>query len=186
MYCSNCGAYTDDTSAFCTVCGARLMPVQVKSDVPSNERQQTPYVQQTYQNCGNANMPFQKMTEKDFYKNFASKNTNGWVIFVIFSCFLTMAATAGSMIMNENFLSVIDILFYFVFGILLIVKKKWYFTLPVTIYSSIATIITLVLSGSVTGIFAIAAGAVSTVKLKKINDAYKQYTERGIFPQNQI
>ena len=122
------------------------------------------------------------LDEKAFYKKFASKNTNGWVIALVVVCFLTAAASIPSLVFG-NVLSILDIAFYLVFGIFLLLQKKWYFSLPVTIYSGIGTIITLAMAGAATGVLALIAGIISTITLKQINAAYTQYKERGVLPQ---
>lgn len=216
MYCSTCGAYVSDDSTFCSVCGAQLASVQSQNiitpetetlsndyeetgrldessftplreniigQVPITDQQHMPFVQQTYQNYGNVSP--QVLDEKEFYKQFASKNTNGWVIAIIVACFLTMATSIPSLVMG-NLFSLIDIMVYLIFGVLIVLKKRWYFTLPVTVYSAIGTVLTIAIAGAATGIFALVAGIISTIKLKKINAAYEQYKKCGALPQNVI
>lgn len=214
MYCPTCGATVDNGAKFCTTCGAAIVsPQSENAEFPETEvlsdnyeetgklednsfisthenifggvpiSDQQPFAQ-NHQQSYTSPSP-QVLDEKAFYKQFASKNTNGWVIAIIVVCFLTAATSIPSLVLG-NLLSILDIAFYVVFGILLLLQKKWYLSLPVTIYSGIGTIITIATAGAATGIFALIAGIVSTMKLKKLNAAYKQYKERGVLPQNVI
>lgn len=216
MYCPTCGASVDNGAKYCATCGAptasnsqelntEVLETEVLSNayektgrldessftpihenvaggVPIHEQQQ-PFVQQPHQSCIDPNIS--TLDEKGFYKQFASKNTNGWVIAVIIACFLTAAASIPSLALG-NLLSVLDVVFYLVFGMLLLLKKKWYFALPITIYSGVGTLLTIVATGAATGIFALIAGIASTIKLKKFQAAYKQYKECGVLPQKMI
>ncbi len=214
MYCSICGATIDNSAKFCTVCGTPIAdsktpnteftetevlsenyeetgrldgngftPIHknVVGDVSGVEKQSFAHNFQT----SNTEPTFPVLDEKAFYKQFASKNTNGWVIAIVVLCFFTAAISIPTLLFGNVF-SILDIAFYLLFGILLLVQKKWYFSLPITIYSGIGTIITLAMAGAATGILALIAGIISTVKLKKINAAYKQYKEHGTLPQNVI
>lgn len=107
------------------------------------------------------------------------------MIAIVVVCFFTATTSIPSLVFG-NLLNILDIVFYLIFGILLLLRKKWYFSLPVTIYSGIGTIITLAMAGAAAGVLALIAGIISTIKLKKINAAYKQYKERGVLPQNVI
>lgn len=214
MYCSTCGASVDNSADFCTTCGAPMVSSKVPdAEIPETEflsdnyeetgrllengftpihenavggvpiSEQQPFVQNPQQSYASPSFPV--LDEKVFYKQFASKNTNGWVIAIVVVCFFTAAISIPSLVFG-NLLSILDIVFYLIFGILLLLRKKWYFSLPVTIYSGIGTIITLAMAGAATGVLALIAGIISTIKLKKINAAYKQYKERGVLPQNVI
>lgn len=142
-----------------------------------------PFAQNFQQNYTVPN--FSVLDEKSFYKQFASKSTKGWTTTLIVGCFLTVVSSILPL-MSGNIFSILDIAFYLAFGILLIVQKKWYFALPVTIYSGIWTIVTVLMAGAATGILALIAGIASTIKLKKLNEAYKQYKTSGLFPSNMI
>ena len=214
MNCSICGALADNNAKFCPVCGASLLSAQQQnSELPKAETlydnyeetgrldannppaahenvlggvrtaEQQPFVQNFQQNYTVPN--FSVLDEKSFYKQFASKNTKGWTTTLIVGCFLTVVSSILPL-MSGNIFSILDIVFYLAFGILLIVQKKWYFALPVTIYSGIWTIVTVLMAGAATGILALIAGIASTIKLKKLNEAYKQYKTSGLFPSNMI
>lgn len=189
MFCPHCGTQNNDSAMFCTGCGTSLQitrsaqPVQsVHPIVPPAFQTQQTNISAEAQQYAYANAQYQNLSEKDFYKAFASKSTNSWVITVIVICFLTAAISISQLVL-ANWFALIDMVLYLIFGILLIVNKKWYFALPVTIYSCIGTIITIAIAGTPTGFFALAAGIIATVKLKKINDAYKQYKDFGVIPQ---
>lgn len=163
---------------------SRIVPAPGQTNQTNSKAQIPPLNQGQIPNL-NENLLFQKMTEKDFYKKFASKNTNSWAVAIIVACFITAATSIPSLFLG-NYLSLIDLVFYLVFGILLVLKKKWYLVLPVTICSGIGTIIAIASAGAATGIFALVAGIISTIKLKKINAAYKQYQKNDVLPQNLI
>lgn len=215
MYCPNCGASVDQNTLYCMSCGSPIVSgsqepssAAPKTGVFSDAYEETGKLDENgftpiYEN-GDGDVPFSDrqafaqmpmnsypgpnfsvMDEKTFYKQFASKKTNGWVVAIIVACFLTAAVSIPSLAFG-NLLSILDVVFYLVFGILLLVKKKWYFSLPVTIYSGIGTMLMLVMSGTATGIFALIAGIISTIKLQKINAAFKQYKACGVLPQNEI
>lgn len=215
MYCPNCGASVDQNTLYCMSCGFPIVsgsqdtssefaetesfseayeetgkldengftPIDanVVGGVPFSDKQAFAQMPQN----SYTGPYFSALDEKSFYKQFASKKTNGWVVAIIAACFLTAAVSIPSLAFG-NLLSILDVVFYLVFGILLLVKKKWYFSLPVTIYSGIGTMLMLVMSGTATGIFALIAGIISTIKLRKINAAYKQYKGCGVLPQNEI
>lgn len=222
MYCPNCGAFVDDNSVYCTVCGAQIISEQAQkidtakasetagTEILSNDYEETGRLdentvtqnyenftgsapitygnqpvntQQTYRNYGNYSS--QNFDEKHFYKQFASKNTKSWVNLFIIACFVTAVFTSAN-IFKGNTLYALDCIFYLVFGILLVFKKKWYFFLVVSIYSGIGTILAITSGNIGSGLLALVAGIISTVKIKKLNALFKQYKEYGIFPQNEI
>ena len=216
MYCLTCGATIEDGTSYCPVCGAQVTATQKQNAsvpetevlfeetgrldednftpsrdnvidyMPINNKQQEPltqgFSQPVQQNFSNNS---QVIDEKTFYNQFAAKGTKGWVNALIVICYVTGISSIGLIAMG-NMLSIADMLVYLVFGILLTVQKRWYFPLVVTIYGGVFSLITIASSGSPVGIFAVVAGILSITKLKKINDAYKQYQVSGVLPQNQI
>lgn len=216
MYCLTCGATIEDGTSYCPVCGAQITATQKRNVsvpetealfeetgrldednftpihdnvigyVPIDNKQQEPLTQEfsqpVQQHCSNNS---QFLDEKAFYNQVAAKGTKGWVNVIMIACFVTAASSAGWLISGNTF-SIVDLVFYIILGILLVLNKKWYFALIVTLYSAIGIIITVAMGGNYVGIFALVAGIISTIKLKKINDAYKQYQASGVLPQNQI
>lgn len=216
MYCSTCGATIKENVSYCPVCGAQITATQKQNAsvpetevlveetgrldednftpirdnvigyVPIDNKQKVPFsqglsqpVQQNFSNNS------QVIDEKTFYNQFAAKGTKGWVNALIVICFITGISSIGLLAMG-NMLSIADMLVYLIFGILLTVQKRWYFPLVVTIYGGAFSLITIASSGSPVGIFAVVAGIISITKLKKLNEAYKQYQVSGVLPQNQI
>ena len=86
------------------------------------------------------NQVWGNMSEKDFYQRFASKGTKGWAVTMIVLCFLSAAVGAIQIGVNIHelrlammfshtatllvMISVIEIVYYVIMGILLLAKKK--------------------------------------------------------------
>lgn len=127
-----------------------------------------------------------KLTYIEFFKQFASKKTKNYSTTIGVICFLTCALCLAAFGMTNNYWSVVDILFYLVFGIINLKTRKWWAPLAVTIYSGIFTIIGLFTEFSLSGVGALIIGILATIALKKIDDAYTAYYVNGTVPQNQI
>ena len=138
--------------------------------------QQNPYVPQ---------QPADQMTLEQFFDKFASKKTKNWYKTIAIICIVT-AVLSLALIGLGNYLSVIDVIFYLVFGILLFKKKNWVFPLIVTCYGGLFTIIGIASTGTPSGVFACAAGVLATIGAKKVNDAYKDYNATGQFTNSEL
>lgn len=138
--------------------------------------QQNPYAPQ---------QPADQMTLEQFFDKFASKKTKNWCRTIAIICIVT-AVLSLALLGSGNYLSVIDVIFYLVFGILLFKKKNWVFPLIVTCYGGLFTIIGIASTGTPSGVFACAAGVLATIGAKKVNDAYKVYNETGQFPNSEL
>lgn len=198
MYCQNCGIMNTDNSQFCSSCGTALNKAQniqaqnQPGNIPEMDTQNN-YVQGNYaQNAypqnnyaQNPNMYNQIMTKEEFSARFLSKNSNSWIKALWIICFISAVLSLASLGLG-NFLAIIDIIFYFVFGILIKKNPNWKLALVVTCYSGFGSIVALVLSGTPSGIVALITGINSVKVLKKLDDAYKNYTTTGILPTEML
>ena len=157
------------------------------------------YGQQAAQNQVWGNMP-----EKDFYQRFASKGTKGWAVTMIVLCFLSAAVGAIQIGVNIHelrlammfshtatllvMISVIEIVYYVIMGILLLAKKKWFLTLIIAIVEVITRVALIIISETFTyqGVFFLIIAIICTTLLKKVNDAYKIYKNTGNVPERPI
>ncbi len=157
------------------------------------------YGQQTAQN-----QPWGKMLEKDFYQRFAAKSTKSWVIVMVVCCFLSAVVGIAQIVVNARELrlammfsnaatllitiSVIEIVYYVAMGILLLAKKKWFFTLIIAVVEVITRVLILMITEIFTyqGVFFLIIAIICTTSLKKVNDAYKIYKNTGNVPERPI
>lgn len=184
MRCTNCGAEIPAESKFCSSCG-QPVPVQQtypQQSYPQQNYQQQPYPQQAPVNYGYSAEP---MNEKTFYKTYMSKNARGWVTATIVCAFISAALNIANVALYGP-ASLLDAILCLVIGIVLIKKKSWVLPLIFAIYGIIVSILSLVLSGTPSGILAIAAGIISVIKLRKFAAAYKQYKNTGLLPMDII
>lgn len=187
MYCQNCGAANTENTRFCANCGSQIGNIQATNvNQPINAPQinaQYNDAQNTY--LQNQNMYNPIMTKEEFSVKFLSKNSNSWVKALWIICFVTSVLAVASLGMG-NVISIIDIVFYLVFGILIKKKPDWKFALIVTCYSGFVTVLSLALSGVASGLFALVAGINAIRVLKKLDNAYKNYTTTGILPTEML
>ncbi|MBQ1252674.1 MAG: hypothetical protein IIY02_07140, partial [Firmicutes bacterium] len=80
----------------------------------------------------------------------------------------------------------IDVIFFMVMGALLLKERHWGIALAITIYGGIGSLLSLVMDGTVGGVFALIAGVMSTIALKKLHKAYKEYQTNKTIPRNLI
>ena len=150
------------------------------------------------------NQPWGMMLEKEFYERFASKGTKGWAVTMIVLCFLSAAVGAIQIGLNAHelrlammfsnaatllvMISVIEIVYYILMGILLLAKKKWFLTLIIAIVEVITRVAVIMISETFTyqGVFFLVVAIVCTIMLKKVNDAYKIYRNTGNVPERPI
>ena len=132
------------------------------------------------------NQPMQPINSfEDFFEQFASPKTKNNVKWLGYICAFT-AVVSIVLICIGNFVAILDVIFYGVFAFLLLKKKNWAFPLAVTCYSGIFSIIGFFVSGTPSGILALILSIKSTMAMKKLNDAYKEYQTTGQFPSQQI
>ena len=150
------------------------------------------------------NQVWGNMSEKDFYQRFASKGTKGWAVTMIVLCFLSAAVGAIQIGVNIHelrlammfshtatllvMISVIEIVYYVIMGILLLAKKKWFLTLIIAIVEVITRVALIIISETFTyqGVFFLIIAIICTTLLKKVNDAYKIYKNTGNVPERPI
>ena len=167
MKCYVCGAEIAQGSQICPECNNRIaFDDYMYKEVPPTENVVT-------------------YDEKQFYQKFASKNIKSWVIAIGVMAIVSGVASVSWLFLG-NLLSIIDIVFYITFGILILTLKKWGFTLTVTVYSGVFSLITLATTEQFTGWLVLIAGIISTIGLRKINKAYNLYKWTGQVPAGEI
>ena len=178
MYCKKCGNELESTAKFCSRCGTRIEEEQTVLLTEDKTAATVSYVP-------NMNTSFNNMSLKEFYMRFASKQSKGWVTAMVVVCFLSAAVSCVPLFLG-NILSLLDIAVYAAMGALLLVTRKSVFALVPTIYSGLASVLTLAGGGAMTGVFALIAGTMSTLALKKIEKAYQSSQNDGVLPNGEI
>lgn len=172
MYCAKCGKQLVTDAKFCPHCGAKtLQSMGLYSQQNSDEEDLVP--------------PFPLNSRQEFYKFYASRKTTGWTTTFIVLCFLS-AGISLLFVCFGSYISLLDVALYLSMGILLRATRHWVCALIPTIYSGIASLISLFIGGSLTGIFAIIAGIICTGSLFKINRAFQEYQYYGTGPKYDI
>lgn len=189
MKCVKCGNILEQNASFCSFCGTRVEEEQtallVDYEATGLLTQNDPapiYSAETQQNTTPC---FEDLTRKEFYNRFASKKTKSWVTAMVVICFLSAGVSLVPLALG-NFLSLLDIAFYAAMGALLLSTKNWAFALVPTLYSGVFSLISAANTGSVSGVFAIVAGIMSTIALNKINKAFQAYQKDRILPDGEI
>ena len=157
----------------------------IPEDVPENNPFQQSFEQPESYTSDAPGSSNDVLGRKEFFEKYVSKKAKGYATVLAVIALISGALSIPSLIFG-NLLSIMDIAFYIVMGILILTTKNWIFTLIVTIYSSIFSIITIAISGTPTGIVVLIVGIFATMNLKKVNDAYKQYLLSGILPTDPI
>ena len=162
-----------------------------------NPQYQNPqYQNPQYQNPQHNNAPYgngafnpgpvplsqRNLTEKEFFKQYATKGAKSLRTANGVVCFVTAAVSIVLIALLGNMYSIIDLILYFILGILTFSTKNWVCPLLVAITGGTGTIIGLVTTGTLSGVPAliIAIGATSNAKL--VHDAYLRYKNEGIIP----
>lgn len=155
-----------------------------------NAYQQNNYMPNAFQAGDNAytqtqNVYNQIITKEEFFTKLLSKNSKSWVKALWIICFITAAVSVVGLVLG-NLLSLLDVVFYLVMGILLMKKNDWRLALVVTCYSGFWSVVGLVTTGTVSGIFALICGIMATKTLKKAEKSYEQYKTTGLYPAELI
>ena len=192
MFCPYCGAQIDGNAPFCGKCGRQLMQqpaYQQPVQQPSYQQpvyQQPIYQQPVYQQFAYQQPAYgQNITWKEFYDLYAAKGTKSSLRWLVAICFLSAGLSLVYVLLG-NMLSILDVVLYSVMGLLLLTQKRTIFALIPTVCAVVGTVINLLISGRVSGIFAIIAGFGCVKKLRNLDAAYKEYQATGICPTNQI
>ncbi len=145
-----------------------------------------------------------KMREKEFYQRFASKSTKSLIIIVAVLSFLSAAVSGiellskaeqirfAMMFSNEVtfyvVIAVIETIYFFIMGILILILQKWFLPLIVIIEGIMSTIFVTVITENFSGrgIAFIAFAIACMIQLKKVNAAYKVYKNTGNIPERLI
>ena len=176
MFCIKCGNVLDDDAKFCANCGTLVgSAADGESAVPIVEPEPQ----------AEPNMGFENLSLKEFYDRYASKNTRSWVTAMVVIAFLT-AALSLILVVCGAYSYLIGVIFFMVMGALLLTKRHWGIALAITIYGGIGSLLSLAMDGTVGGVFALIAGVMSTIALKKLHKAYKEYQTNKTIPRNLI
>ncbi len=201
MFCITCGGQINDGSTFCNFCGT----AQPLGSAQTQPQQQATYQQPTYFNYQQPNYqqqsaypnyqqpiynqpmpPAPDMSRKDFYKQFMSKKSNGYVTSMSVICFVTAAISAVLIFSLENMLGILDVTVYVIFGALLLFTKHWLYALIPTVYSGFWTVVNFAAGGTPSGIVALIIGISCVSVLIKADKAYKNYRTNRIIPTQQL
>lgn len=125
-------------------------------------------------------------TFEQFFEAYAASATKSRLKILAIICFITAGLSLVFVLALGNYLSVVDVAFYTVFGILLLKKRNWVFPLVVTIYSGTFTVITIAMGGIPGGVVSLILGVLSVISMKKLNTAYQEYQSTGVLPGEQI
>lgn len=147
---------------------------------------QNPYNNPNQNHYSDVSIPKQKLNYKEFYKAFASKKTKNAISWTGTICIFTMVVSFAFFGMYQNTLSIMDILFYGIFSVLILKLRKWQVIVPVCIYSGVFSIIGVILTSTPSGILAVVVSIIAVVKAKKIDDAYKHYLMTNQYPTEKI
>lgn len=142
--CPVCGAPIDDWMSGCPLCGTAV--------------------------AGGANECIQD--ENKFFKKRASAGLKFLYGFSVVICFVTAFMAIGFFGMG-NKVALIDIFVYLVGGIVMLRKKTWVCPTALTVYSAIATGISIAMTGQVPGIVALIVLASTANGMKKLHKEYK-------------
>lgn len=188
MRCDFCNAEIKQNDNFCPECGKRIVfnggaAIDNGNNVDNNYYDPTPQYQQTSYYADNTSY---KMTEKCFFSEYSKKSVKGINITVAVLCFLSACIAVPQIVTFGNLLGIIDIVVFVLFGVLVLIKKKWYFSLIISIYCGLACALALTLNGVPTGIILLMLAIGNTVSLYRINKAYITYVQTGQMPQMQI
>lgn len=128
-----------------------------------------------------------KMSYLDFYNKYTSNTTRNWVNAAYVVAFISAGLFAVLMILvGGSLVTIFDIAFYAVFGVLLLKSKEYKYSLILMVYAIIATALVLFSGGGLKGLPALICLIMSTSKLSKVNDAYKNYMNNGVIPEQSI
>ncbi len=200
--CQKCNTVLDDTAKFCYQCGTPVsIPTDEETCLLTDDNEETSLLTEETGELNLEDMPgytptptsyisnsydaSRKLSEKEFYERFVTKKAKGWTTAIGVISLITGAISIPLLFLG-NFFSIIDIVFYITIGVLILTTKKWGLPLSVSIYSGVCSVISLATSGSPSGIVALIIGIYSTITLKKVNDAYKQYCRSGVLPSKPI
>lgn len=120
------------------------------------------------------------MNNRDLYDMYASGATKGLTITLTVLCFVSAGGSLLTLMTAETLqtvlgtapnvgLSILNILFYTTFGILLHKTKQWGIALTITIYAGFFTL-TWLMQGMLSGVGVLVIGILCTIKLKQLLD----------------
>lgn len=125
------------------------------------------------------------LTKEQFYNMYASKKLKSNVKWFMIICFIT-AGISIVMLAMGNVFSILDMIFYGVFGFIILKKKDMIYPLIVTIYSGVFSVIAMAQTGTPSGIVALVVGIASVIGLNKVKKAYEVYLQTGQVPETEI
>lgn len=209
--CGECNTVLDDTAKFCFHCGAlvsasadgQTMPLNNDGEeidrLTDNDKATSVLTEETGKlrpEDMSGYVPLQPSfvpnvsapdvyNEKEFYEGFVSKKAKGWTTAIGVIALISGAVNIPILFLG-NLFAIIDIVFYVLMGILILTTKKWGLPLAVTMYSGVASVLSLATGGTPGGIMALVFGIFATSNLKKVSNAYRLYRQSGVLPQKPI
>ena len=157
---------------------------------PNNYNQA--YQQPSY-NYYSQNQPYQNnydqqnhiLTYKEFYDTFTSPKGKKFMDSIGSICILTVILSVVSLLYG-NYFSIIDIIFYTMFAILIFTTKHWALPFIVTCYGGVFSVLGLLFDGTPSGVVAVIVGIMATINAKKVHEAYNKYLTTGELPTQAI
>ena len=122
------------------------------------------------------------MTLEEFYNQFASQRTKGFVKWLMILCFLNAGVAAVLTAMLGSFM-LINVALFAAFGILLLKKRSWVVTLVIACYCGLDFVMSLIGFGLPSGIVLLVLAVAATTSLKKLQEAYRAYQADGRYPE---
>lgn len=147
------------------------------------------------------------ISPKDFYASVTAKSSRGTVMAFIVCMYINAAmsvinfflvnmkwisvgieimAINAVQIVLENLAVGIDFLLFLLLGIFIHIKKNWILALIATCCVGCGMLFTLIGGGGVKGLPMFILGIGTTIVLRNVNKAYKEYITQGIWPQKFI
>ncbi len=207
MFCRNCGTPLTADQAFCPKCGTQAtpapqqpvyqQPAQPVYQQPAQPTYQQPVQQPVYQQPAQPAyqqpvyqqpvtpayvQPGRLLSEKEFYQRFAHKSVNTNVIVCGILTLLSAALSFGVGIWLEDPLSLVEAVLYVGLGIAMLVTKNRFVALVIMILGIAASIYGMVLTGTPTGLIALAFSIGAFTATYRVHKAYEQYKMTGAFP----
>lgn len=122
------------------------------------------------------------LTLEEFYQQFASKRTKGFVKWLMILCFLNAGLAAVLTAVFGPFM-LINAALFVAFGILLRKTRSWVVSLVIVCYCGLDFVMSLIGTASPSGIVLLVLAIAATTALKKLQDAYRAYQADGRYPE---
>ncbi|MGM9676209.1 MAG: hypothetical protein ACI3XW_01235 [Butyricicoccus sp.] len=127
----------------------------------------------------------QLLTQEQFYQQYSSKGTKGYVK----ACWILMfisAALALVLVFLGSIASIIDVILMGALGVVILKKPGKTVFLVTMILMILGCVLSIAGGGSATGIIPLICSAIAFTRYRKLDAAYAQYQTSGTFPEKPI